>query len=380
VMLEHDYHTEVERQEALDRLGNLAYKSSHLKLQGFSVEDADMEGFWQQLRMPKESNNKTDALLPKIIKLFEDSDAFVRRAAVRASIEFAAQGDARVTDALRKLLVDESFTVRVVAVEALAELSVQGDAYVIDLLYGKLDDHSHLVRYAAVMAMHKMVKLGDRRTGGKLLMWLREAWKHSKGRGDDFDVKKEVAAIAITGMGVAKGADYSSALSKGLLSKSLHAQRNAVARFQDKMTEIGLLEPEQLTRHFETQSSTKKYTAVHRNAAIKIQKWVKTLLLVRTMKRLHKKQEKTKSKYRKMAGGPGRTKMQRKKALLWFMQEEDKLAEKVVKNKVPEQTRNTAISTAHEKSIAGTDDMQLWERMRWTERLRLCEEIAGHPF
>lgn len=65
---------------------------------------------------------------------------------------------------------------------------------------------------------------------------------------------------------------------------------------------------------------------------------------------------------------------------MWFMVEEDEAAEKVVKNKVPEQIRNNAISTAHEKALAGLDDMDLWERMRWTERLRLCEEIAGHPW
>jgi hypothetical protein len=171
--------------------------------------------------------------------------------------------------------------------------------------------------------------------------------------------------------------------SQGLLHKSLHAQRNTVSRFTDHLVQHGLIEPQQLTRHFNSQASVRSYGPAHKLAAIRIQRWLRSRSLIHSSSRFKGQSKRGRDRYKKPTAGGGlggRSKASRKKALLWFMVEEDEAAEKVVKNKVPEQIRNNAISTAHEKALAGLDDMDLWERMRWTERLRLCEEIAGHPW
>lgn len=383
VQLEQKYHPKHERQEALERLGNLAYRSTHIKLMGYSVDNSDMETFWKRLRMPKEKAGDTQELLPKIMKLFADEDAWVRRAAVRASVECSKVADKAHSTALLKLLDDPSFTVRVVSVHALASLNQPGNPFLIEALFKKMDDHSHLVRLAAVQALQSMVPIGDRRTGDKLLEWLRSSWRFRKGRGDDFEVKKVVAAVVIDSMGLSQKSAECSHFCEGLLHKSVHAQRNAVARFVDHLVQHGLLEPQQLTRHFDMQASVKSYGPAHRLAAIRIQRWLRGRSLIRTLTRFRSQQKRSRDKYRKPASSrpdTARAKAQRKKGLLWFMAEEDNLAEKIVKNKVPEQIRNNAISTAHEKALGGLDDIDLWERMRWTERLRLCEEIAGHPW
>lgn len=65
VRLEPKYHKETERQEALGKLGNLAYASSNVRLQGYTVEDAEMEEFWKQIRLPQSENHDAHSLLPK---------------------------------------------------------------------------------------------------------------------------------------------------------------------------------------------------------------------------------------------------------------------------------------------------------------------------
>ena len=197
VQLEHQFHTKEERQEALETLGNLAYRSTHIKLMGYSVENSEMEAFWKRLRMPKEPTSDTQDLLPKILKLFADDDAWVRRAAVHASVQCCKKADQTVANSLLELLDDPNFTVRVVAVHALASLNKPGDQHLIDSLLRKQDDHSHLVRLAAIQALGSMVLVGDRRTGHRLLEWLRVSWTFRKARGDDFEVKKEVAKVRV---------------------------------------------------------------------------------------------------------------------------------------------------------------------------------------
>jgi len=52
-------------------------------------------------------------------------------------------------------------------------------------------------------------------------------------------------------------------------------------------------------------------------------------------------------------------------------------AEKVIRRLVPANVRTAAIAMAHERFMAKEEDSRLWERMAWTERLRLCEVIYG---
>mmetsp|Transcript_47685 Transcript_47685/g.115778 ORF Transcript_47685/g.115778 Transcript_47685/m.115778 type:complete len:481 (-) Transcript_47685:92-1534(-) len=370
-----------ERQAAVEELGNLAYLSTEIKLQGFGVEDSDMQSFWNAIRMPKEEELDKASLLNKILGLMRDEDSGVRRSAIRASIQCGGKDDPVLLENLIRMLDDRSFTVRVVAVKALCEYSDPGDLQVLDLLLQKLEDDSHLVRHAVVLEMHRMVKVGDRYTGGKLIRWLRESWKHRQTRGDDVEVKHELAKVIVQAMGESMKEPYCKAFCDGMLSHSLHASRNSIARFEDKMKEMGLQEPGHLARHYQMTSMVRKtpYSDVHVRAAIQIQRWAKALALLRVMDFYRKKVQRTKDKYKK---GPQEKQLAKKgvKGMQPFIREEDNLAMKAVRNRVPELIRHAAVTMAHEKTLAGEDDMDIWDRMRWTERLRLCEEIAGHSW
>jgi HEAT repeat protein len=120
VELDSGYHTENERKDALEQLGHLAYASSKFRLEGWSVEDADMERFWLQIRQPRGPSNDSAKFVPKILKALEDEAAWVRRAGVDAIMHCAKKGDAQVVEALCLLLHDTSFAIRMAAVGALA--------------------------------------------------------------------------------------------------------------------------------------------------------------------------------------------------------------------------------------------------------------------
>lgn len=122
VQLDSGYHTDNERKFALEQLGQLAYASSKFQIEGWSVEDADMERFWQQIRLPRGPTNggDTQKFVPKILKSLQDKTPWVRRAGVDAIMHCAKQGDPQVVDAVCCLLEDDSFAIRMAAVGALA--------------------------------------------------------------------------------------------------------------------------------------------------------------------------------------------------------------------------------------------------------------------
>ena len=80
VQLDSGFHTDIERKGALEQLGELAYSSSKFQLDGWSVEDADMQRFWVQINQPRGPSNASDKFVPKILKSLEDETAWVRRA------------------------------------------------------------------------------------------------------------------------------------------------------------------------------------------------------------------------------------------------------------------------------------------------------------
>jgi len=120
VQLDSGYHNEDERKDALEQLGQLAYASSKFRLEGWSVEDADMERFWQQIRQPRGPSNDSAKFVPKILKSLKDEAAWVRRAGVDAIMHCAKKGDLEVIEAVCHLLHDSSFAIRMAAVSALS--------------------------------------------------------------------------------------------------------------------------------------------------------------------------------------------------------------------------------------------------------------------
>ena len=122
VQLDSGYHTDNERKDALEQLGQLAFASSKFQIEGWSVEDADMERFWQQIRLPRGPTNGGDThkFVPKILKSLHDETPWVRRAGVDAIMHCARRGDPQVVDAVCSLLEDSSFAIRMAAVGALA--------------------------------------------------------------------------------------------------------------------------------------------------------------------------------------------------------------------------------------------------------------------
>jgi HEAT repeat protein len=120
VQLDSGYHNDAERKGALEQLGQLAYASSKFQLDGWSVEDADMERFWQQIRLPRGPSNDSEKFVPKILKSLKDEGAWVRRAGVDAIMHCAKKGDPEVVAAVCHLLHDSSFAIRMAAVSALS--------------------------------------------------------------------------------------------------------------------------------------------------------------------------------------------------------------------------------------------------------------------
>jgi HEAT repeat protein len=122
ISLDSGYHSESDRKEALDALGQLAYASSKFKLEGWSIEDADLERFWQQIRIPRGGSNENPSglFVPRILKSLEDESGWVRRAAVEAIMHCAKKGDQNVIQAVCRLLNDSSFAIRIAAVNSLA--------------------------------------------------------------------------------------------------------------------------------------------------------------------------------------------------------------------------------------------------------------------
>jgi len=122
VQLDSGYHTDNERKTALEQIGQLAYASSKFQMEGWSVEDADMERFWQQIRLPRgpSTGGDTQKFVPRILMSLQDEAAWVRRAGVDAIMHCANRGDPKVVGAVCCLLEDSSFAIRMAAVGALA--------------------------------------------------------------------------------------------------------------------------------------------------------------------------------------------------------------------------------------------------------------------
>ena len=64
----------------------------------------------------------------------------------------------------------------------------------------------------------------------------------------------------------------------------------------------------------------------------------------------------------------------------WYRQADDADAEKMIRRLVPSTVRYLAVALAHQRVSASEEGAKLWEKMRWTKRLRLCEEIHGASF
>ena len=64
----------------------------------------------------------------------------------------------------------------------------------------------------------------------------------------------------------------------------------------------------------------------------------------------------------------------------WFRKADDEDAEKIIRNYVPSNVRYSAVALAHQRFMSGEEGAKLWEKLRWTKRLRLCEEIHGSSF
>ena len=120
IQLDSGYHNENERKGALEQLGQLAYASNNFRLEGWSIEDADMDRFWQHIRQPRGPSNDSAKFVPKILKSLKDEAAWVRRAGVDAIMHCAKKGDPEVVEAVCEILDDSSFAIRMAAVGALA--------------------------------------------------------------------------------------------------------------------------------------------------------------------------------------------------------------------------------------------------------------------
>ena len=64
----------------------------------------------------------------------------------------------------------------------------------------------------------------------------------------------------------------------------------------------------------------------------------------------------------------------------WYRRADDEDAEKMIRNYVPSNIRYSAVALAYQRVMAGEEGAKVWEKMRWTKRLRLCEEINGASF
>jgi hypothetical protein len=64
----------------------------------------------------------------------------------------------------------------------------------------------------------------------------------------------------------------------------------------------------------------------------------------------------------------------------WYRHADDEDAERIVRRFVPTNVRYAAVALAHQRMSNGEEGAKLWEKLRWTKRLRLCEEIEGHSF
>jgi len=390
--LEPDFHSESERKEALRQLAQLAYASHHTRVQGWSVEDADLSAFWQVIRQPRRAMDETSKLLPRIMKRLSDENVWVRTAAVQAARECGDRGDQEVVSALMELLADDSFAVRTSVVEALSAIATIGDSAVIFALCRALNDVSHLVRMASVKALRVLVKVGDREAARALMSWFRGAWEYLAIRGNDADIKLEVAHLLIDILSI-REMQMCKTFVAALASSNLHTQRNEFANFDDTLAYQNLIESYMEYEHRVSRRSaadfsgdpTGRYGSHQVKAIVMIQKWAskqithgeesgrrpnwtsKARQAIKSTISVEKKQ----ARHFKLGGGRlaayGTT----------HMEKEDQVAEKILRRVVPLDVRSSAIAAAHERSQDPTQDMKLWDEMRWTERLRLCEEVAN---
>ena len=65
---------------------------------------------------------------------------------------------------------------------------------------------------------------------------------------------------------------------------------------------------------------------------------------------------------------------------VWFRKADEHDAEMIIRRFVPSTVRYSALALAHQRVQAGVEGAKLWEKLRWTKRLRLCEEINGASF
>ena len=390
VHLDPDYSTREERTRALQDLGRTAYAAIHLKLQGTSVEDADLHGFWQLINLPGGSSGEraeaADDVLRRILRSFTDCEWWVRRAAVEAARECARGWDAVVGGALEAALADRSLAVRAAAVHALADLGSAGGSVAV-LLLARLDDDSRVVRLAASHGLRRFARPGDRGLARALMTWLRVSWRHARSRGDDTEVKLQLAGLVLDVL-LFRDVRRREAFLAGLRSDSVHLQRNAVAAFEEHLTEQGLIEP--FAWHL--------YDAEHPppedadSADYGIRHW-RAALLIQRLSRRHRRPG-----LRRKSAEPWHTRLRAGSQLssggLMLARErsgttrapmadhrrrEDDIAYKILCLRVPLEVRSAAITTAQAASVERrrAGEFLPWDRMRPTERLRLCEEVAG---
>ena len=120
VRLDSGFHSDSERAAALEELGELAFSAGEFKLEGWSVEDADLERFWHQIRQPHGDSNDLAKFVPKILQSLRDKTPWVRRAGVDAIMHCAKKGDSQVIAAVCELLEDSSSAIRQAAVGAIS--------------------------------------------------------------------------------------------------------------------------------------------------------------------------------------------------------------------------------------------------------------------
>jgi hypothetical protein len=387
------YSGKEERIRALQDLGRAAYAAINVKLHGSSVAEADLPGFWRLINLKAQSerpglSSTGEDVLRRVLRCFTDNEWWVRRAAVEAARECTKEWDRAIADALEGMLEDRSLAVRSAAVKALEDLCAAGDPAASGLLIGKLDDSSRIVRLAAVRALRKFIRPGDRKATRELVTWLRHAWEHTRSRGNDTEVKLALADLILHVL-LFRDTRHSGPFLAGLRGDSLHHQRNAIARFEEHLTHQGLIEP---FRWHEDDARRRRAPA---DTGYGEQHWRAALMIQRVARRLTRGRRRASSepwwlRFKRTREGPPDP-ARALASIKDFRRNEDAIAHKIICLQVPLEIKGAAINWAVTHAAPGggmpagqgggpDEGCAPWEWMRWTERLRLCEEVAGHSW
>ena len=451
VRLDSGYHDDMERKNALDQLAQLSKDASTYKVEGWSVEDADLERFWQQIQLPRGPSNDSSAYIPKILNSLRDNTAWVRRAGVEALMHCAKRGDPDVVEPVCQLLDDSTFAVRIGALGALAILSTPGDKRVIDPVLNRLNDFSHLVRKQTLDTLQKIVKVGDRLTARRLMSFLRNSWEFAKMRGNDTDIKEGVVYLLFHVLAYRDDSKLRFLL-EAVRNSKIHLQRDGIEWIEDFLISQNLMTrylgyAERLKRGvspdaLREQADASNFTLGQLLSIMKLQRRViasrkakakgnevrisksavqdeKEGQQERRPRAEPKKsfqerilQERVESKSRSKinrhavaSNGTTQAKQQEDASSTaatntcevrmypsaplrtsdWYKQADDADAEHIIRRYVPATVRSAAVGLAHSRYHNKELDafgfrVPVWEKSRWTKRLRLCEEIHGAPF